>query len=183
MKVQTDSSEVLPPMPIVALFSGLLGHGGVQEAGRHTAAALDLIARQSKRSTRFLSLNDSRGAHSIVAAGCEITFNGFARDKILFAAAAIRAAHDASRESASFRPVLLAAHPNLALPAALARFFSPRCRLVVQSHGVEVWHPLPFLRRFALMSASLVLAPSHHTAQQLASEQRIIENRIVRLPW
>ena len=117
------------------------------------------------------------------ADGCEITFQGFARDKFRFAVAAIRAARQASARRSSFPPLLLAAHPNLALPAAVARFFSPRCALAVQSHGIEVWRPLSFVRRHALVSATLVLAPSGHTAQQLSSVQRVIETRIAVLPW
>ena len=167
----------------VGLFPELLGDGGIQEAGRHTAAALDLIARRSHGRACFLSLNDSKGMHSINTDGSEITFRGFARDKFRFAVAAVRAVRRASARPSSLLPLLLAAHPNLALPAAVARFFSPRCILVVQSHGIEVWRPLSFLRRHALASAALVLAPSRHTAQQLSSVQRIIESRIAVLPW
>jgi phosphatidylinositol alpha-1,6-mannosyltransferase len=176
-------SEAPTQIAAVGLFPGLLGEGGIQEAGRHTAAALDLIARRSHCRTCFLSLNDSKGLHSIATDGSEITFRGFGRDKLRFAVAAIRIVRQGSARAAGRPPLLLAAHPNLALPAAVARFFAPRCALAVQSHGIEVWRPLPFLRRRAIASATLVLAPSHHTAQQLSSVQRIIESRIAVLPW
>ncbi|MGB6980226.1 MAG: glycosyltransferase family 4 protein [Candidatus Acidiferrales bacterium] len=183
MKTPSPSAASPLALSVVALFPGLLGHGGVQEAGRHTAAALDIIARQRGSRARFLSLNDSIGPHTIVTAGREISFEGFSRDKIRFTAAAIRAARSASRGTPGSAPILLAAHPNLALPAAVAHFFSPRCTLAVQSHGIDVWQPLPFLRRRALASAAIVLAPSRDTAGKLASAQRIAQSRIHLLPW
>ena len=183
MMVPHYDSEDAARVSAVGLFPGLVGDGGIQEAARHTAAALDLIARRSHSRTCFLTLNDPNGVHSIATDGCDITFRGFARDKFRFALAAIRAARQASARPSNLPPLLLAAHPNLALPAAVARFFSPRCTLAVQSHGIEVWRPLSFLRRSALVSATLVLAPSRHTAQQLSSVQRVIETRIAVLPW
>ena len=183
MTVPYYDSEDAARVSAVGLFPGLVGDGGIQEAARHTAAALDVIARRSHGRTCFLTLNDPKGVHSIATDGCEITYRGFARDKLHFAAAAIRAARQASARLSNFPPLLLAAHPNLAPPAAVARFFSPRCTLAVQSHGIEVWRPLSFLRRSALVSAALVLAPSRHTAQQLSSVQRVIETRIAVLPW
>ena len=183
MTVPYSDSEDAAQISAVGLFSELLGDGGIQEAGRHTAAALDLIARHKHRRTCFLTLNDSKGMHSIATEDSEITFRGFARDKLRFAVAAIRAARHASARASGTPPLLLAAHPNLALPAAVARFFSPRCILAVQSHGIEVWRPVSLLRRHALASATLVLAPSRHTAQQLSFVQRIIESRIAVLPW
>ena len=167
----------------VGLFPGLLGDGGIQEAARHSAAALDQIARRNHHRTCFLSLNDSEGMHSVATDDTKICFRGFARDKFRFVVATIRAARQASAHRSRFSPLLLAAHPNLAIPAAIARLFSPRCNLVVQSHGIEVWRPLSLLRRRALASAPLVLAPSRHTARQLSTVQRIPESRITVLPW
>ena len=88
----------------VGLFPELLGDGGIQEAGRHTAAALDLIARRSHGRACFLSLNDSKGMHSINTDGSEITFRGFARDKFRFAVAAVRAVRRASARPSSLPP-------------------------------------------------------------------------------
>src|SRR6266852_2385858 len=41
----------------------------------------------------------------------------------------------------------------------------------------------PFLRRHALRSADLILAPSQDTANQLASQQDVAQERIRVLPW
>jgi phosphatidyl-myo-inositol dimannoside synthase len=51
------------------------------------------------------------------------------------------------------------------------------------SHGVEVWKPLPLLRRQALLSADLVLAPSRDTAQKLEGIQGVPQAKIRKLAW
>jgi glycosyltransferase involved in cell wall biosynthesis len=60
---------------------------------------------------------------------------------------------------------------------------SPRIKTIVMSHGVEVWKPLPGLRRRSLLSADFVLAPSSDTAQKLAEVQGVPAAKIRKLAW
>ena len=161
---------------IVGLFPELLGVGGIQEAGRLTAAVLQRVClRHDNWSTYFQGLSDPPGMHELCVAGGGISLRGFGRSKAPFVFSAIG-------ESRGAR-VILAAHPNLALPAALAKWFSPHLKTIVMSHGVEVWKPLPSMRRRALLSADLVLAPSRDTAQKLAKIQGVPETKIRKLAW
>src|SRR5580704_3122917 len=91
---------------IVGLFPDLLGVGGVQEAGRQTAAALDEIARRRGWSLDLLGLNDRPGAGVLRVQGREIPFTGFGRAKVQFVIAAMRLARKNAR-------LVLAAHPYL----------------------------------------------------------------------
>jgi hypothetical protein len=143
---------------IVGLFPELLGVGGVQEAGRQTAAAISEIAGEAKWATEFLSLNDAQGLQSLSGGSREISFKGSARSKPKFVSSALG-------QSGRGTQIVLAAHPNLALPAALMKCKSPRIKTIVISHGIEVWKRLPILRRRALLAANLVLAPSRDTIQ------------------
>jgi phosphatidyl-myo-inositol dimannoside synthase len=59
---------------------------------------------------------------------------------------------------------------------------APRLRTIVCTHGVEVWEPLPAVRRLALRRANVVLAPSTDTANHVA-EQHVRRERIRVLPW
>ena len=161
---------------IIGLFPELLGIGGVQEAGRQTAAALHEIARHHGQETQFLSLNDPAGEHVLRAGALEISFRGFGRRKVQFIFAAVGTARNSNG-------IVLAAHPNLALPAVLMKRLSPRLKTVVVSHGVEVWQPLPRVRRAALRRADLLLAPSRYTVQKLNEMQGIPIDKIRRLPW
>jgi phosphatidyl-myo-inositol dimannoside synthase len=161
---------------IVGLFPELLGPGGVQEAGRQTAAGLTQIAAPNNWSTIFLSLNDPPGTRFFSAGEQQVHFQGLGRAKIQFVLAALKHAGKNVR-------VALAGHPHLAVPAALMKWKSPQLKTVVVSHGIEVWTPLPRIRRSALVAADLALAPSSDTAQKLSEVQGVPAAKIRILPW
>jgi phosphatidylinositol alpha-1,6-mannosyltransferase len=165
---------------VIGLFPALLGVGGVQEAGRLTAAALAEIAFRRGWSLELLALNDLRQVHELPAGARSIPFRGFGRAKPRFLLAALaRARPPASNAD----PIVLAAHPHLALPAAWMQRLSPRLKTIVMSHGIEVWEKLSPARRRALLRANLVLAPSSYTAQKLVEVQGISREKVRRLPW
>jgi phosphatidyl-myo-inositol dimannoside synthase len=163
-------------MRIIALFPELLGVGGVQEAGRQTAAALEEIALRVEWLTFHLSLNDPPGTQFFLAGERKITLQGFGRSKLRFLLSAISQARQKMG-------LVLAAHPHMAPPASWMKWFSPRLKTVVMSHGVEVWEPLSPLRRNALRGADLVMAPSRDTAQKLADVQGVSPKKIRQLAW
>jgi len=165
---------------ILGLFTELLGIGGVQEAGRMTAAALFEMGRASGRPVDILSLNDPRGEQCIRWGDSEIAFSGLGRAKARFVLSAIGKACRRPREGT---PIILAAHPHLALPASWIQRVRPNFKVVVMSHGIEVWKPLASPRLRALQKASLLTAPSSYTARKMAGEQNIPESKIRRLPW
>lgn len=168
---------------IVGFFPELLGIGGVQESGRLTVAALNEIVSSRQWSSEFLALNDSPGAHEFTQAARTIHFNSFGRAKIKFVLAAIAHARKTSSSNRAAPLIVLAAHPNLAVPAAWMQRISPRLKIIVMAHGVEVWQPLSPSRRRALQRANLVLAPSTYTAQKLSEVQGIAPQKIRILPW
>jgi phosphatidylinositol alpha-1,6-mannosyltransferase len=161
---------------IIGLFPALCGVGGIQEAGRQTASAIIAFVRRRGWELLFLSLNDSPGENRLSFGTIEIPFRGFGRAKIRFFLAAASAARDNV-------DIILAAHPNLALPAELMKKLSPRVKTVVISHGIEVWQPLPCTRRVALRRADLLVAPSRYTVQKLNEIQGVPADKIHRLPW
>ena len=161
---------------IVGLFSELIAPGGVQTAGRQTAAALVLAAGRRNMDCRFLSLNDPVGTHSLSVGGVEIVFEGFGGSRARFIGAAIRASRDGAQ-------VAWALHPNLAPIVAAMKILRPRLQTIVCAHGVEVWTCLPTMRQLALRRADAVVAPSRYTGGKLATEQGISNSRIHRLPW
>ncbi|MFZ0637691.1 MAG: glycosyltransferase family 4 protein [Candidatus Acidiferrales bacterium] len=161
---------------IVGLFPDLLPVGGVQTAGRHTAAVLARIAGERGWASRFLSLNDPNGTHVSGTGDIRFEFEGFARSKPRFTTEALRSANRDTR-------LVLAAHPNLAVPALAMRARAHGFRLVVLSHGVEVWKPLNGLRRACLRRADLVFAPSRDTARKLQEVQGIAQEKIRVLHW
>jgi phosphatidyl-myo-inositol dimannoside synthase len=165
-----------PARKILGLFPELLGVGGVQEAGRLTALAVARIAGRREWRAEFLSLNDPAGEHAVETDQGTIPVRGFGRRKAQFVQAAIARARDGAR-------IAIAGHPNLALPAACAKFLAPNLQFVAMSHGVEVWKRLPMVRRRALAAADLALAPSRDTAAKLVAIQSVPEKKVRRLAW
>lgn len=161
---------------LVGLFPELDAPGGVQRGGRHLAGVMAAFGRERGLECRFLSLNDERGLHRLSVAEQEFVFTGCDRSKLIFGAAALRAAWRGAR-------LVVAGHPNLAPVAQSMRTVSRELRVIVCTHGVEVWQALPALRRAALRRADLVLAPSADTAEHLAQAQQIPRERIRKLPW
>ena len=129
----------------------------MQRASRHLAAVMSDFAATRHMDCRLVSLNDSRELHRMSVGGKEFVFTGCERSKARFAATAIRAARRHAK-------VVLAGHPNLGPVTQAMRVVAPRLRTIICTHGVEVWEPLPALRRLALRRANVVLAPSKDTA-------------------
>ena len=165
---------------IIGLFPELLGLGGIQEAGRLTAAAVDAIAIRNESFRNFLSLNDPPGLQTFRVGERSIAFRGFGRAKMRFVLSAVGQPQVFGSPG---EEIVLALHPHLALPALLMKGLAPHLKTIVMSHGVEVWKPMTALRHRALLDADLVIAPSRHTARQLAEVQHIPEERIRVLAW
>lgn len=161
---------------IIGLFPGLTSVGGVQLAGRQTAAALSLIARDRAWPTVFLSLNEPKGEQNASVGGADFSFTGFARDKLRFFFNVLLFAPKKPK-------VVFAGHPNLAPIVATMKMMSSHTRTIVAAHGVEVWAPLSPLRRKALRRVDIVTAPSSDTTQKLIANQNVSAGRIWQLPW
>src|SRR5262249_30096000 len=135
---------------------------GVQHAGRHMASVLTEYAASHGMESRLLSLNDSPELHRMAVSGREFVFTGCDSGKGRFVAAALKAARRKAK-------VVLAGHPNLAPVVQLMKLVAPRMKSIVCTHGVEVWEPLPGLRRRALQKANVVLAPSRYTRDHVGA--------------
>jgi phosphatidyl-myo-inositol dimannoside synthase len=160
---------------IVGLFPDLLPTGGVQLAGRHTAAVLTRLASARGWETQFLSLNDPAGPHELQAARATVRFTGFGGSKQRFAAQALRLASSAR--------IVVAAHPHLAVPASAMRARSKKFCFIAQAHGIEVWKQMSALRRMCLRSADVITAPSSYTAAKLSDVQGVPEGKIRVRAW
>jgi glycosyltransferase involved in cell wall biosynthesis len=148
----------------------------VQRAGRHLAAVLTEFATSRGMECRLISLNDSQRLHRMSLGGREFVFTGCERAKGRFTVTALRAARRRAK-------LVLAAHPNLGPAVQAMRLAAPRIKSIVCTHGIEVWEPLPGLRRRALRSANVVLAPSRDTADHAVENQGVRREKIRVLPW
>jgi glycosyltransferase involved in cell wall biosynthesis len=168
---------------LIGLFTELDAPGGVQRAGRQLASVMTEFAASRGMECRILSLNDGPELKRLKVAEREIVFTGSERAKGRFLMTAIRTARRPANKGKSKIKLVVAGHPNLAPVVRAMGFAGPRVKSIICTHGVEVWEPLTRLRRMALRSANVVLAPSQYTAVQVAAVQGVAPEKIRVLPW
>jgi phosphatidyl-myo-inositol dimannoside synthase len=161
---------------VVGLFTELLSPGGIQRVGQHVGAVLAAFARERGMGYHFLSLNDPPGVHSVRVGENEFTAAAFGRAKLRFVG-------EAWRISKSNPRLVVGAHPHLAPVAWVAKMRSARARMLVLSHGIEVWAPLAWHRRRTLRRADIVIAPSADTAGYLVNQQGVPPEKIRQVAW
>jgi glycosyltransferase involved in cell wall biosynthesis len=161
---------------IVGLFPELSSAGGIPRSGCLTALALASFAAERGESCRLISLNDPAGAGRLKAGTEEIGFTGCGGSESRFVSSALALA---IRQPT----IVLALHPDLAPLVAAMKILAPGMRRVVVVHGVEVWTPLPAVRRRSLQSADRVLAPSEDTLSRATEEQRLPAGKGRKLAW
>lgn len=71
---------------------------------------------------------------------------------------------------------VIISHINLALPAYLIKILSPKTRVIVLAHGIEVWNKLSGIKKKLITKADLVIAVSNFTRNKIDGENLI--NRI-----
>jgi phosphatidyl-myo-inositol dimannoside synthase len=140
------------------------------------AFVLSEFAASKKMEYRLLSLNDTQELHRMRVTDREYVFTGSERSKAGFAVSAMKAARRRAK-------LVLAAHPNLAPIVRSMNVLAPRMKSIICTHGVEVWEPLPRMRRSSLQRATLVLAPSRATADYVISMQGVAATKVRVLPW
>lgn len=160
---------------ITGLFTDISGFGGVPRISQHVASILQKLAEESNSSISILSLNDSAGERSFKVDRSTVVSRGYGRRRIRFVLAAL---------AKLFRSkVIYLAHPDLAPLGLVTKLIRPTARYVVATHGWEVWHRLPLLRRLGLRFADCVTSPSSFTAERLVSVQKSDPSRVVIIPW
>jgi phosphatidyl-myo-inositol dimannoside synthase len=168
---------------LIGLFTELDAPGGVQRAGRHLASVLTEFAASRGVECRILSLNDGPELKRLNVAGREIVFTGSERAKGRFIASAMQAVRRKSGKGKDKTKLVVAGHPNLAPVVRAMRLAAPRLKSILCTHGIEVWDPLPRMRRNALRRADVILAPSKYTADHVAGTQGAATEKVKVLPW
>lgn len=159
---------------ILGLFIEMMMPGGIQRIGQHTASILASFARDRGIPCRLLSLNDPLGQHELTVGDITFTIQGFKRRKIQFVLSVLAAA---LRTRLAY-----IGHPNLASLGLLLRLLRPSARYWVATYGIDVWEPMPLLRRLGLRLAYAVIALSKFTSEKMAVAQKLNPGKITVLP-
>ena len=142
--------------------------------GRHAGAVLWEAAHARGHSCALFSLNDKPGTNSFFVAAAEYTYRGFGRQKTRLIARLAQLAPELK--------VAYLGHPYLAPLGMFLQLFNRRLQYWVAAHGMEVWQPLPLVRRLGLRRAYGITAVSADTALKMAQAQRLDPRKVFHLP-
>ena len=143
--------------------------GGIEKVCRIAGKAMYELGLQFGGGVKVYSMH----GHADSAIGNkyfpQFVFTGFNGNKV-------RCVLKSIKEGRRSRVVLLS-HINLLLPGFLIKFFSPRVKLVLLAHGIEVWKPLPKWKLFMLKKFDLILPVSHFTKERMKELYGLPEER------
>ncbi|MEJ7589496.1 MAG: glycosyltransferase family 4 protein [Ferruginibacter sp.] len=144
--------------------------GGIEKVSRVLGKALHELANDHPgESLQILSMYDEK--YDLDEKYFPVSsFQGFGKRKLNFVCEATR------RGIKSDRVIL--SHINLLLVGFLIKIFSPKTKIVLLAHGIEVWGPLPFLKKYMLGKCDQVLAVSNFTKNRMISVHKLDEKKI-----
>ena len=146
--------------------------GGIEKVCRIAGKALDEISLENNWQFFVYSLHD----HNVEAKNNKYyptkIFKGFGSSKINFILRSIIS----KKKKAN---IVILSHINLLLVGCLVKFFSPRTKLVLFAHGIEIWDRKPFIKRILLNQCDKILSVSSFTKKKIEENNYIPENKIV----
>jgi phosphatidyl-myo-inositol dimannoside synthase len=154
----------------IGIFPELSEIGGIQQVSRHVGAVLVKCAQERNLPCQLLGLNDAPGRSSFKVGANANSFTGFGRNKLALLARLLRLMPRAQ--------TICFGHVNLSPLGLILRAIRPRIKYWVVTHGVEVWTPLPMIRRAGLRHAEGVISVSSDTADRMARAQGLDRQRV-----
>ena len=155
---------------IAGVFSQLVGEGGVQRLGRHSACAMASFAQSSGVDFAFLGLIDPLGYHQVAVGESSVEGWGSGGSKPAFVLRLLKLI--------PYLDFVHFGHPNLAPLLVMVKALRPGLRCSIQAYGFEVWEKRESLVRLGLRLAHAVIACSQHTARFLTIKQGIRPDRL-----
>jgi phosphatidylinositol alpha-1,6-mannosyltransferase len=132
--------------------------GGIQKMTRTLAHSLNNICLKNYWEFKLASLYDADSDIMPQYLPCK-NFKGFNRNRVVFMLRNIFAAKKPD--------IIILSHINLALVGLLIKLISPKTKIWLIAHGIEVWRPLSFHKRLLLKHCSTIICVSNFTKAQM----------------
>jgi asparagine synthase (glutamine-hydrolysing) len=141
--------------------------GGIEKFNRCFLKALDETGQEGTLSTRAMSPYDKLPDEHYFP---EKRYRGFGGSKINFVIRSVLAAASAD--------TVIVGHLNLAPIGVLIRKMYPNVRIILITHGIEVWQPLAGQKKQILLDADQILSVSKFTKDKLIDIQGLPADKI-----
>jgi phosphatidylinositol alpha-1,6-mannosyltransferase len=144
--------------------------GGIEKVCRAAAKALHEITHETTDEFSVLSMYD--GTFDVDERYLpQHSFKGFNGNRFRFMAEALQKGKRAD--------TIIISHVNLLLAGYLVKLLSPKTKLIVIAHGIEVWKEWSGWRKKMLKAVDLFLPVSHFTGEKLATVHLIDSSKII----
>jgi len=130
--------------------------GGIEKVNRIAGKALyEIETERGKTNFRLYSMHDSNEDNIENKYFSNSAFEGFNKHRGRFVYKSIRAGIKSD--------VVILSHINLLLVGFFIKVLSPKTKLILITHGIEVWKVFPTWKKYALKKCDLVLPVSKFT--------------------
>ena len=144
--------------------------GGIEKVCRLAGRALHLSSvENSDNKVKIFSMYDEPADVNELYFPTAI-FTGFGKSKVQFIAAAVK-------EGISNQLIILS-HVNLLVVGYLVKLISPKTKVVLIAHGIEVWRVFPKWKKMMLNKYDLILPVSEFTKTRMMELYDIPEKKL-----
>ncbi|RFM27401.1 glycosyltransferase family 4 protein [Deminuibacter soli] len=141
--------------------------GGIEKFNRCFLKALHELQDEADMQVQAFSLYDENENSKYFPAQA---YRYFSRRKTAFISAVLKEALSAD--------IVYIAHVNLAFLGILVRLVRPAARIVVITHGIDIWTPLDAVKRKLLQRCHKILTVSHYNIDKLVHLQKVDASKI-----
>ncbi len=145
--------------------------GGIEKFNKCFLKALWELKKEGNLDVASFSLYDHKANENYFPSKI---YKGFNRQKILFATQSITGARHFD--------VIVLGHINLAVIGLFIKLFYPWKKIVLITHGIEVWQPLKGMQKIFLHKANKIFAVSNFTKDKLRHVQKLGADKISIFP-
>lgn len=144
--------------------------GGIEKVCRSIAYALQQLSNNGVIKSSVFSMYDDKNSLNTSYIHQE-NFHGFKQRKTSFA---LQSVYTGMRQE-----VVILSHINLLLIGYLIKLLSPKTKVYLLAHGIEVWKPLNKLKRTALQKMDRLIAVSNFTANTIINKHHINPKKVI----
>lgn len=138
--------------------------GGIQKMTRTLGHSLQQLAKTNKGNFELWSAYDKQTdlMPQYLQANA---FKGFGVNRVNFAFKAV--------SKSTMPDVIILSHINLASVGLFIKLVHPKCKVWLIAHGIEVWRPLSFVKKYLLKRCDKVICVSNFTREQMLKRHSV----------
>lgn len=131
--------------------------GGIEKVCRIAAKALYEMTLEDRMKVKLMSMHDKQEQGNENRYFPTESFLAFNKRKLLFIAQAVKEGRKSN--------LVILSHINLLLVGWLIKKISPRTKIILFAHGIEVWRELSPYRKMMIASCDKIFSVSRYTAE------------------